>query len=134
MGYVVLDTDVCSFMFKGDTRICAYRPHLSGRIPCLSFQTVAELRQWAETRRWGTARRDQMNEWLSRFVILYPDLETCQIWAHIRAERERSGQRISPQDAWIAACAQQRNYPLITHNGDDFQNISELQVMTTEVD
>lgn len=50
---VVLDTDVVSFLFKGDTRAEAYRPHLRGKIPALSFMTVAELYQWVFVRNWG---------------------------------------------------------------------------------
>jgi predicted nucleic acid-binding protein len=103
---------------------------LTGRIPCLSFQTVAELQQWADTRSWGAARREQMDEWVSRFIILYPDLQVCQRWGHIRAECERNGHRISPQNAWIAACAQRYGYPLITHNSDDYRHVSNLHVVT----
>jgi len=53
MDFVILDTDVCSFLFKRDTRGELYRPHLEGKTPCLSFQTVAELYQWAEIHNWG---------------------------------------------------------------------------------
>jgi predicted nucleic acid-binding protein len=130
VDHIILDTDVCSFLLKGDTRIQGYQTHLIGRIPCLSFQTVAELQQWAEARSWGAARREQMDEWLGCFVILYPDLQVCRLWGYIRTECERNGHLISPQDAWIAACAQRYGYPLITHNSDDYRHVSDLQVVT----
>ena len=50
---VILDTDVVSFLFKGDTRAEAYRIHLRGKTLALSFMTVAELYQWALVRNWG---------------------------------------------------------------------------------
>lgn len=130
MDYVILDTDVCSFLFKRDSRSEYYRPHLIGRTPCLSFQTIAELYQWAEINGWGQNRRTQLDKWLPNFVILPYDNETAQSWARIRAERRRQGQPISTADAWIAACALRYDCPLITHNAGDYQNISQLTVIT----
>ena len=51
-GVVVLDTDVASFLFKGDTRAETYRPHLHGKTLALSFMTVTELYQWSLVRHW----------------------------------------------------------------------------------
>ena len=57
MSTVVLDTDVWSFLFKGDSRAEQYRPYLEDNALCISFQTVAELYQWIETAGWGEKRR-----------------------------------------------------------------------------
>ena len=43
----VVDTDVVSFFFKGDTRAALYRPHLVGQFLLISFMTVAELDRWS---------------------------------------------------------------------------------------
>jgi hypothetical protein len=43
MATVLLDTDVVSFLFKGDSRGAAYAPLLRGNRLALSFMTVAEL-------------------------------------------------------------------------------------------
>ena len=56
MSMVVLDTDVWSFVFKRDSRAERYRVHLEGNVLCVSFQTVAELYQWAEMANWGEKR------------------------------------------------------------------------------
>jgi len=53
MNVVLLDTDVVSFLFKGDSRAKAYAPFLRDQRQALSFMTVAELFQWAEIRKWG---------------------------------------------------------------------------------
>jgi hypothetical protein len=47
MNSIVLDTDVVSFPFKGDTRAQLYIPHLQNRQWLISFMTEAELEQWA---------------------------------------------------------------------------------------
>ena len=105
MKQVVLDTDVWSFLFKRDSRAELYRPHLEESILYVSFQTVAELYQWAETNKWGVARWARLADWLSRFEILDVDDETSRVWARVRSMRAQQGSSISAQDAWIAACA-----------------------------
>ncbi len=53
---LVVDTDVASFVFKGDTRAKLYEPHLSGRQLIVLFMTVAELYRWAAEKNWGAKR------------------------------------------------------------------------------
>ena len=43
METVLLDTDVVSFLLKGDNRAEAYVPNFQDRRLALSFMTVAEL-------------------------------------------------------------------------------------------
>lgn len=40
---VIVDTDVLSYVFKGDSRAELFRKHLAGHELAVSFQTVAEL-------------------------------------------------------------------------------------------
>jgi tRNA(fMet)-specific endonuclease VapC len=51
MPMVLLDTDVVSFILKGDTRAAGYMPLLTGNHLALSFMTVAELFQWSGIRK-----------------------------------------------------------------------------------
>jgi len=48
----------------------------------------------------------------------------------LEAERERKGLPISCADTWIAACAVCYGIPLVTHNTADFDEISNLQVIS----
>jgi tRNA(fMet)-specific endonuclease VapC len=101
--YLVIDTDVFSFLFKRSTFGEQYIPYLVERTVCISFQTVAELYHWAEKHHWGTNRCAKLEEWLHHYVILPYDNETARAWAHIKTVREAQGRPISAQDAWIAA-------------------------------
>ena len=129
MTPLVCDTDVWSFLFKQDTRAEPYRPHLENRVLCVSFQTVAELYQWAEKSSWGTTRRKQLEKWLVRFHVLTYDMQTAKIWGQIRAEREQNGLPLAAQDAWVAACALRHGYPLATHNAKDYVSIAGLKLI-----
>lgn len=130
MGYVVVDTDVVSYLFKGDTRAEGYRRHLEGVTPAVSFMTVAELYRWAFSRKWGQARIARMEQALRNYVILPFDAELCRRWALIQTERAAKGRPISTADAWVAACALRHGCPLVTHNLGDFRDIDGLTVIS----
>ena len=56
MKKFVVDTDIFSYAFKGDTRAQAYNSLLDSAEICLSFMTVAELYRWAVDRNWGDSK------------------------------------------------------------------------------
>lgn len=130
MGYLVVDTDVWSFLYKGDTRAEAYRPYLEGKTLCVSFQTVAELYRWAFTKNWGARRVQQLELTLRNFVVLPYDNAIAVTWATICTNREKAGRPIGAQDAWVAACAVHHGCPLVTNNAADYRGISNLQIIT----
>jgi len=127
---VIVDTDVVSFLIKGDTRASAYRRHLQNRTLAISFMTMAELYQWAYIRDWGKRKLAQLEERLRGYVVVPYDHDLCRQWARICAERQRSGKPISVQDAWVAATAVRHGCPLVTHNRQDFSGISGLVIVS----
>lgn len=132
MDILLLDTDVVSFILKGDSRASKYSSIIQGNRLALSFMTVAELFQWAAVRNWGNQRTARLEKSLTNYLIIPVDIEVCRIWGNLRAERQAIGRVISPQDAWIAATAIRHNLPLVTNNAKDFQNIAKLQAITVE--
>jgi len=73
MTIVLLDTNVVSYLFKGDTRATAYAPLLQGQRLAISFMTVAELFEWAAARKWGRARLTRLEQTLATYVIIPVD-------------------------------------------------------------
>ncbi|MEO0015414.1 MAG: hypothetical protein RLZZ535_3803 [Cyanobacteriota bacterium] len=68
MSILVLDTDVVSFLLKGDSRSQKYAPILQGNQLALSFMTVAELFQWAAVRNWGASRTANLEKSLTNYL------------------------------------------------------------------
>lgn len=130
MATVLLDTDVCSFLLKGDSRASIYAPLVQGHRLALSFMTVAELFQWTRVRNWGARRTARLEQAIAAYVVVPADVEMCRIWGQVRAERQSLGYPISPQDAWVAATALRHALPLVTHNASDFMNIANLDIQT----
>ena len=127
---VLLDTDVASYLLKSDTRAEWYRNELKFALANLSFMTLSELEFWPIHRRWGAKMKATLEQFLSRFEIIYPDEETCRLWAQVRIEVISQGQQISVADAWNAAIAIQNEFPLVTHNASDYASITQLAVIT----
>lgn len=130
MSLVLLDTDVVSFLIKGDSRTTLFAPHLLGNETSISLMTVAELLQWARVRRWSAQRTTDLEQYILRsHTILTVDITTCRLWADIRANAYQQGRAISPQDAWVAATALQYGMPLLSYNQKDFQAIQGLNLI-----
>jgi predicted nucleic acid-binding protein len=102
MNAAIVDTDVVSMLFKGDTRALAYRPHITGRLLGISFMTLAELERWSLERNWG----------------------------QVSFAAKRKGRPIQTADAWIAASALHYRVPLITHNRADYSAVDGLALLS----
>jgi predicted nucleic acid-binding protein len=96
---VLLDTNIVSYLFKRDSRVALYAPHLLNRELAIAMMTVAELLQWAALRNWSEPRIWQLELSMERYTILPVDIALCRHWADVRATRSRTGLPISPQDA-----------------------------------
>lgn len=133
MRSFIIDTDVVSYIFKGDTRGDLYEHHLKGSIASISFVTVAELDLWAVTHNWGEKRKSELALFLQRFAVIESNRQLCRMWAAVTDQVRRGGRKIQPGDAWVAATALLYNVPLITHNADDFVGVAGLTVISESV-
>ena len=127
---IILDTNIVSYIMKGDELAEAYSPLLEGRLLAITFITVGELYFGAENANWGERRRNSLETTLRNFVVVPYDHEIARCYGRLVAERQRNGTPIAPNDAWIAACAVRHGVTLVTHNAKDFKGITALQVTT----
>ncbi len=126
----ILDTNIVSYLMKGGRLAEMYEPFLEGRLLAITFITVGELYFGAEKASWGEKRRKRLEATLRNFVIIPYDNEVARCYGQLVAEREKDGRSISPNDAWIAACAVRHAMVLVTHNAKHFEGISGLKVVT----
>ncbi len=127
---VVVDTNIVSFLFKGDTRGDLYLPHLIGEVGVISFMTLAELHRWALERNWGQARKARMQRFLRRYVLHPYDRSLCLRWAEVSDQARRKGRPIGVADAWVAATALTLDIALVTHNPGDYAGVTGLTIIT----
>jgi tRNA(fMet)-specific endonuclease VapC len=121
MGVVLLDTTVASFLHpkkKGSELRQKYAEHMRGQTLALSFQTVAELWNWAEANQWGESARAGLDQFIRRFLVIPYDYELAQVWARVLETSKKEGRRFEAGDCWIAATAVHRGIELLSHDGD----------------
>jgi tRNA(fMet)-specific endonuclease VapC len=97
MTIALLDTNVVSYLFKGDTRATAYAAILQGHRLAISFMSVAELFEWAMTRKWGHVRLARLEQTLATYVIIPVDVELCRLWGMLRAQHKTLVERLRPK-------------------------------------
>lgn len=118
---VLLDTNIASLLHPKKSAAShrfLYEPHLLGQVLVVSFQTVAELFQWAEERRWGPTARQDLDRLIGKFVVVPYDTGLARTWGRVMAMAKSAGRRLESADAWIVATAVHRRLPLITHDRD----------------
>ena len=128
MGILLLDTNLVSYRMKQHPLATRYLPHLLGHELAISFMTVAELLEGAFRANWSPTKLQWLKEELQPYRIVQSSPQICRHWGQIRALRFR--QPISVADAWIAATARAKRWPLVTHNPGDFHDIPELRIIT----
>ncbi len=129
MRSVVVDTDVVSLIFKGDSRANKYLPILDGPDLLVSFMTEAELERWILQARWGIERKIQFRQYMKRFVSVPSSRDLILKWAEVMVIARSAGRRIEVADAWIAATALLYDSPLVTNNAGDYVGVAGLQVL-----
>lgn len=127
---IILDTCIVSYMMKGGPLAHAYAPHCDGRLLAISFISVGELYYGAEKAGWGVQKRNSLETVLRNFVVIPYDHEIARCYGRLVTERNRNGNPIDPNDAWIAACTLRHSVPLVTHNAKHFQGISAIKLIT----
>ncbi len=128
----VVDTDVLSYLLRGDTRAARFSPSLTGRLLAVSFMTIAELDRWALQYHWGSVRLERLAAFLERFVVVLADRALCHTWAEVMDGARRQGRPIGTADAWIAATALAQGVPLVTNNRSDYAGVATLQLLPAD--
>ncbi len=134
MSAALLDTTVASLLHpkkKADLLLAKYEPHMRGKTLSVSFQTVAELWDWAEANRWGKKARSGLDQFIHRFLVIPFDFELAQVWARVMEAGRKEGRRLESGDCWIVATAVHRGIPLLTHDRDMVgRTIQALEVIS----
>lgn len=126
---VLLDTNIVSFEFRGDSRRALYERHLLGQEQAVAFVTLAELYKWPLERGFSTERRAALDSHLRKYLILPIDERLARVWAELQVTMKRAGLGISHEDSWIAATALRHGLPLVTHNRKHFTQVPGLTLI-----
>jgi len=124
---VIVDTNIFSYWFKGDTRGKPYLQYAIGHQLVLSFATKGELYYWAMNSRWGPLLMRKLKETIAEHPILNSNDAICQKFAQVRMQLK--DEPISYDDYWIAACALKFDCPILTNDVKHFFRIKGVKLL-----
>ncbi len=125
----LLDTNICSYILKEHPQ--EVKLHFEqagiGNI-CISSIVLAELYYGAARHPKGLVIRREIDDFVSRLVVLPWDEKAADHYGSIRAILEKSGTPIGSMDMLIAAHARSCRLTLVTNNKREFDRIPELEI------
>jgi tRNA(fMet)-specific endonuclease VapC len=130
----LLDTNTCIRYLKGASQRLHERIEEIPDDDMLVCSVVkAELFFGAEKSQTVQKTRAQQTLFLSRFNSLPFDDATAHVYGRIRAQLEKRGTPVGPNDLMIAAIALANDLILITHNTSEFSRIDGLKIEDWEI-
>ena len=127
MPRYMLDTDISSYLIRGDHPEVtdAFRQHFPD--VCISAITAAELQYGAQKRKSQLLTRN-VNAYCNLVPICEWTREAAETYAEIRVELEKHGTPVGSMDMLIAASAIAEGAILVTNNIAHFSKIGKLRV------
>lgn len=127
MPRYMLDTDISSYLIRGDHPEVtdAFRQHFPD--VCISAITAAELQYGAQKRKSQLLTRN-VNAYCNLVPICEWTREAAETYAEMRVELEKHGTPVGSLDMLIAASAIAEGAILVTNNIAHFSKIGKLRV------
>ena len=122
---ILLDTDICIELLKGNKRILQRRDQYDGPVG-VCFMTIAELYYGAEKSRDPSKNIDTIEKLLITLEIVHTDIAILKRFGIIKAHLQKQGEPIADADILIASATLEKAERLITGNTKHFERIAGL--------
>ncbi len=124
----MLDTNIAIYVIKRRPQeALAQFNRAAGRM-CISAVTLAELLHGVEKSSKPEHNLRQVEDFVSRLMVIDYDARAASHYGEIRADLERRGMPIGVNDLHIAAHARSEGLILVTNNLREFERVSGLRV------
>jgi tRNA(fMet)-specific endonuclease VapC len=122
---ILLDTDVCIELLKGNERVLQRRDQYDGPVG-ICFMTIAELYYGAEKSKEPTKNIDTIEKLLLSLEIIQADIPILKRFGTIKADLQKQGMPVADADVLIAATTLEKAERLVTGNAKHFERIAGL--------
>lgn len=134
--YVIVDTDVFSYIWQSRPEGVPYESMLQGAVLALSFTSVAEAYYGAYAAGWGEKKLRSLEAAIKPYLIVPYSPELAKLWGHLKNQARKNGlplgQNEHSNDLWICATAVLYDAPIATNNRRHFDGIPDIQVLSTQ--
>lgn len=122
---ILLDTDVCVELLRGNKRIVERRDQYDGPVG-VCFMTAGELYYGAEKSADPARTTSAVERLLLTLEIIHTDLAILRRFGSLKASLQREGIPLSDADILIASATMEKAEMLVTGNGKHFERIRAL--------
>ena len=127
MNRFMLDTDLSIYVINHRPRAALDTFNAHAEEICISAITLAELLHGAEKSRDPLGARRRVEDYTSRLNVLEYGRSAAAHYGEIKADLERRGSVIGPNDLHIAAHARSEALTLVTNNQREFGRVTGLR-------
>ena len=124
---ILLDTDVCVEILRGNAEVLAARRRESDEV-AISFMSAAELYYGAVRSSRPAHNEGLVEAFLLTLPLILPDSAILRRFGRLKSELRRQGQALPDADLFIAATAYERADRLVTGNTQHFARFPNLAV------
>jgi tRNA(fMet)-specific endonuclease VapC len=126
MLHAMLDTNVCVRALRDKPK--GFRGRFRDETGTLAISTIVlfELHHGVAKSQQPELHRKELDEFIARLIILKFDNEAAEHAGHIKADLERKGKIIGPNDLLIAGHARSLSLKLVTGNLREFTRVDGL--------
>ncbi len=127
MAQYILDTDISSYLIRGDHETVTKKFSELYDSCAISSITAAEL-QYGARKRNNKQLTQKVKAFCNLVEIIPWDEDAAKAYAKLRVELETSGTPIGNMDMLIAASALARKAVLVTNNTEHFSRVKDLKL------
>lgn len=128
MMRVLIDTNIYSLAMRGDNEVIDYLR----RIDQIGFSSISIGELWSGFKGGDSLdkNRSELHQFLDspRVIIFVVDAETAEYYAEVLQQLKKAGTPIPTNDIWIAACAIQHGFKVLTRD-KHFKRIAGLHLL-----
>ena len=123
----MLDTNICSYILKNHPAAVKQKfEEVGASNICISTIVLAELYYGAARHPEGVVIRREIDDFVSRLVVIPWDEIAADHYGAIRSSLEKAGTLVGAMDMLIAAHARSCGATLVTNNRREFDRIKGL--------
>ncbi|MBC7949797.1 MAG: type II toxin-antitoxin system VapC family toxin [Chitinophagaceae bacterium] len=127
----MLDTNICSYILKNHPATVKQKfEEVGTENICISTIVLAELYYGAARHPKGVAIRREIDDFVSRLVVIPWDEIAADHYGAVRSSLEKVGTPVGAMDMLIAAHARSCGATLVTNNLREFDRINGLTALS----
>ncbi len=124
---ILLDTDVCIEILRGNKKVVKRRAEYSGEI-ALSFMTVGELFYGVENSKNSSENRILVEKFIMTINIIQSDISILKRFGELKLDLYKKNILIPDAYLFIAATALEKTEAVVTGNTKHFARISGMKI------